>query len=138
MSSSSSEDDSGVEEATINGDDWNDTANTPTEIDHGSPAAGRIVELLEEAREAAPTPERLGNGLNRYKAAQQQDSTSEDGSVDAVPGRAGSPMDSVLSIPDDPPSVQVGQIIPKWDTAGLTNFTGLRILIARIFIAGWK
>ncbi|KAH9220536.1 vacuolar assembly/sorting protein-like protein VPS8 [Leptodontidium sp. 2 PMI_412] len=108
MSSSSVENDSGAEEATINGDDLNGGEHTPTRNtdDNGRPAAGRIVELLEEARDDAPTPEQLGNGTNRYKAARQIDSPSEDGSLDALPQRAGSPIDSLLSVPDDSPSVQ--------------------------------
>lgn len=101
---------SGAEEATINGDDVNGGEHTPTinAEENVRPAAGRIVELLEEARDDAPTPEHLGNGTNRYKAARQIDSPSEDESLDALPLRAGSPIDSLLSVPDDSPSVQVG------------------------------
>lgn len=108
MSSSSVENDSGAEEATINGDDHNGGEHTPTRTadGNGRPAAGRIVELLEEARDDAPTPDRMGNGTNRYKVARQIDSPSEDESLDALPRRAGSPIDSLLSVPDDSPSVQ--------------------------------
>src|SRR6187402_1694525 len=112
MSSSSAENDSGAEEATINGDDVNGGVRTPTPTgnESGTPlAGGRIVELLQEARDGAPTPEPLGNGINAYKTAQPLDSPSEDGSMDALPRRAGSPIDSLLSVPDDSPSVQVGQ-----------------------------
>lgn len=110
MSSSSVENDSGAEEATINGDDHDGGEHTPTRtVDgYGRPAQGRIVELLEEARDDAPTPDQLGNGTNRYKVARQIDSPSEDESLDALPRRAGSPIDSLLSVPDDSPSVQVG------------------------------
>ncbi|KAH7391367.1 vacuolar assembly/sorting protein-like protein VPS8 [Cadophora sp. MPI-SDFR-AT-0126] len=108
MSSSPVENDSGAEEATINGDDQDGGEHTPTRNvdDDGRSAAGRIVELLEEARDEASTPDQLGNGTNRYKAARQIDNPSEDESLDALPRRAGSPIDSLLSIPDDSPSVQ--------------------------------
>ncbi|KAH7319282.1 vacuolar assembly/sorting protein-like protein VPS8 [Rhexocercosporidium sp. MPI-PUGE-AT-0058] len=108
MSSSSVENDSGAEEATINGDDRDGGEHTPTRNtdDNGRPTGGRIVKLLEEARDDAPTPEQLGNGTNRYKVARQIDSPSEDESLDALPQRAGSPIDSLLSVPDDSPSIQ--------------------------------
>ncbi|KAI9047614.1 hypothetical protein LZ554_008327 [Drepanopeziza brunnea f. sp. 'monogermtubi'] len=118
MSSSSSENDSGAEEATVNGDDLNGGDDPPARNEDRTPAAGRLVELLEEAREAAPTPEQLGNGSNRYKAARPIDSPSEDGSVDAVPRRAGSPIDSLLSIPDDSPSVQ-GSVLSSPGGSGI-------------------
>lgn len=108
MSDSSEENDSGAEEATINGDTYNGTEDV-ADIENGpSPTRGRISELLQEEREGASTPEQLGNGVNRYKAVQQPESASEDGSLDTVPRRAGSPIDSLLSVPDDSPSVQVG------------------------------
>jgi vacuolar protein sorting-associated protein 8 len=70
-----------------------------------------IVEMWEEEMEAPTTPIELGNGTvaNRYRQIlqDQQDDVSEEGSVDAVPGRAPSPIDSLLSVPDDSPSVQV-------------------------------
>ena len=102
--------DSGAEEETINGDAINgDRAETPTENDeNGSQArGGRIVELLREELEEVTTPPPLGNGTNVYKELQHMDSPSEDGSIDALPKRSGSPIDSLLSIPDDTPSIQV-------------------------------
>jgi hypothetical protein len=68
-----------------------------------------MVHDPKEERDAAPTPQQLGKGGNRYKAAQQMDNESENGSSEALPRRAGSPIDSLLSIPDDSPSVQVQQ-----------------------------
>ena len=112
ISMSSSEDnDSGAEEATLNGDEINGRAHTPTQstVRDGTSQAGSIAELLQEERDAAPTPQQLGNGINRYKATQLADDTSEDGSQEVTPRRAGSPIDSLLSVPDDSPSVQVGK-----------------------------
>ncbi len=109
---SSEDNDSGAEEATLNGDEINGRALTPTQIsneDGTLPAGGRIVELLQEERDSASTPPRLGNGINHYKNVKQIDSPSEYGSPDALPRRTGSPIDSLLSVPDDSPSVQVGK-----------------------------
>jgi hypothetical protein len=110
--SSSVENDSGAEEETINGDVPVPAAEETPAIHksngNGShPAGGRIVELLQEERDGASTPEQLGNGTNRYKFVQQLDNESEDGSSEALPRRAGSPLESILSNPDDSPSVQV-------------------------------
>jgi len=109
MSSSSVEYDSGEEEGTINGDDLNGNNRTPRAgSENGAPeATHRIVELLQEEREGPGALQQLGNGINRYKFTQTMDSASENGSIDALPKRAGSPIDSLLSIPDDSPSVQV-------------------------------
>jgi hypothetical protein len=112
MSSSSVENDSGADEDTINGDAIIGTEHTAPAESNGNgtqQAGGRIAELLQEAREGASTPpQQLGNGTSRYKAAHQVESASEDGSLEAPPKRTGSPIDSILSIPDDSPSVQVG------------------------------
>jgi len=107
--SSSSENDSGAEEDTINGNAVNGEHHAATEegSEDGQKRDGRIVELLQQEREGASTPQNIGNGTNRYKATQPAESASEDGSMDTLPRRAGSPIDSVLSIPDDSPSVQV-------------------------------
>lgn len=109
MSDSSEENDSGAEEATINGDTYNGVEGIADaeNIEHGrSPTGGRISELLQEEREGASTPQQLGNGVNRYKAVQQE-ASSEDGSLETLPRRTGSPIDSLLSVPDDSPSIQV-------------------------------
>ncbi len=114
--SSSEENDSGAEETTLNGDEINGRAHTPTQASNKDgilPARGRIAELLQEERESASTPSQFGNGINHYKAAQERDSPSEDASPDALPRRTGSPIDSLLSVPDDSPSVQVGKAT-KW------------------------
>ena len=111
VSMSSSEDnDSGAEEATLNGDEVNGRAHTPTQSTYmdGTGPAGGIAELLQEERDAATTPQQLGNGINHYRVVLQTDNVSEDGSLEPTPRRTGSPIDSLLSIPDDSPSVQVG------------------------------
>lgn len=109
--SSSEENESGTKEATINGDELNGDQLTPTRenTENGASAAGeRIVELLQEEREGASTPQQMGNGINAYKAIPLLESLSEDRSTDALRREARSPVDSMLSVPDDSPSVQVG------------------------------
>jgi vacuolar protein sorting-associated protein 8 len=117
MSSSSVENDSGEEEK--NNGDAPVMDEHPAEHEHGRsgshPAEEHIVELLQEEREAPQTPEQIGSKTNRYKAIQQLDNRSEDGSVDALPPRPGSPPESVLSNPDDTPSVQVIKSPPVSD-----------------------
>jgi hypothetical protein len=98
--------DSGAEEETINGDGKSESLHTPTQKrrTNGTQAAGgRIVELLEEERGGASTPEPVVNGISRFQRVPRTDDVSEDGSSD-FPARAGSPVES---IPDDSPSVQV-------------------------------
>jgi hypothetical protein len=107
MSSSSADNDSGAEEDTINGGGKSTGSHTPTRegATNGTQQTGeRILELLEEERDDAPTPQLLGNGINRYKKIPHIDDVSEDGSSDALLRRPESPVDS---IPDDSPSVQV-------------------------------
>lgn len=69
-----------------------------------------ISDLLEEERQQDSALPSEGNGLaHRYKklAEEELEATSDNGSVDALPRRAGSPVDSMISIPDRSPSVQV-------------------------------
>jgi hypothetical protein len=77
------------------------------EISAGLPEGGRIVELLEEERTGTITPAANGFGGKEYRTIQGPDEASEDGSVDQAPRRVESPSGSVLSNPDDSPSVQV-------------------------------
>ncbi|OIW26123.1 hypothetical protein CONLIGDRAFT_647831 [Coniochaeta ligniaria NRRL 30616] len=77
----------------------------------GEQEADHIAEILEEELRAPSTPTPLGNGsiAHRYREIIQDneaDTVSENGSTDAIPRRAGSPIDSLMSIPDDTPSVQ--------------------------------
>ncbi|KAF4629617.1 hypothetical protein G7Y89_g8528 [Cudoniella acicularis] len=109
MSSSSVDNDSGAEEETINGDaiDRRQDVLAHGERENGNkPVEGRIVELLQEEREGSLTPQQVGNGTNRYKTIGALESASEDGSLDTLPRRPASPIESLMSIPDDSPSVQ--------------------------------
>jgi hypothetical protein len=110
MSSSSVDNDSGAEEDTVNGDApvINESSAINGDDDNMTqPAAGRIVEILQEERDTATTPLQLGNGVSRYKAVQQIENESEESPAEALPLRPGSPVESMSSIPDDTPSVQV-------------------------------
>lgn len=74
-----------------------------------------ISDLLEEERQQDSTLPSEENGLaHTYKrlAEEEQEAASDNGSVDALPRRAGSPVDSMMSIPDRSPSVQVGHPAP--------------------------
>lgn len=78
-----------------------------------APTDGAAGEL--EEGHAIPAP--IGNGSlpNRYRQIlqDQRDQISEDGSsVDNAPRRAGSPMDSNLSVPDDAASAQAWRLSP--------------------------
>ncbi|KAK1595747.1 vacuolar assembly/sorting protein VPS8 [Colletotrichum navitas] len=70
--------------------------------------------LDEETQISSSTPPAIEKGAvpNRYRdiLREQADDVSEEGSVDAAPKRAGSPIDSLMSIPDDSPSIQ-GSVI---------------------------
>lgn len=66
----------------------------------------RINELLEVERSL--TSVRIENGVGSgYRNVQGVIETSEDGSSDQIPRWTGSPAESLLSILDDAPSVQV-------------------------------
>lgn len=130
MTSSSVDNDSGAEEATINGD-----ANKYTQArkkgENGSATGSRIVELLQEEREGAFTPQPVGNGTTQYKLVGGRESPSEDGSLDVLPRRAGSPIDSLLSVPDDSPSIQVRK--PDYCMRRSHSSLGFSP-----FVTGWK
>lgn len=79
----------------------------------GMPAGGRVVELLEEEMADTTTPVANGFRGKGYRNIQGQDEASDDGSVDETPRRAESPLGSVLSNPDDSPSVQVSCLLSK-------------------------
>lgn len=129
MSSSPADNDSGAEENTINGDGKSAGSHTPTQegtTNGTQQTGGRILELLEEERDDASTPEPLGNGINRYKKIPHIDDISEDGSADALRHRPESPVDS---IPDDSPSVQVMLASTPFKTL-LTSGTGFRSVLS--------
>jgi len=77
------------------------------EISAEPPEGGRVVELLEEERTGALTPIANGFSGKDYRTFQGPDEASDNGSVDQTPRRVDSPSGSVLSNPDDSPSVQV-------------------------------
>ena len=125
MSSSSADNDSGAEEGSINRDVKPADSHIAVRdgATNGTEQAGeRILELLEEERDDAATPQPLGNGVNRYKKLPHLDDELEDGSSDALPRRPESPVDS---IPDDSPSVQVGLGSVRFE-AMLISSTGFR------------
>jgi hypothetical protein len=109
MSSSSVDNDSGEEEKDAGDVPVGDE--NPTEHEGGQngsgPSEGRIVQLLQEELDQPPTPQQIGNRTNRYKAVQQAGDASEDESSEILPRQPESPPESMLSNPDDTPSVQV-------------------------------
>ena len=89
-----------------------DLSSSDDETVKGEQEAGHIAEILEEELQAPSTPLPQGNGsiAHRYREIVQEteaDVVSENDSTDVTPLRAGSPIGSLLSIPDDTPSVQV-------------------------------
>jgi len=107
MSSSSADNDSGTEEETIN----QHTHAPGNQINDGitmGVAEPRIVELLqEEGVASSASPQQLGSNSSPYKAAAQREVEDERRPVEAIPNRSGSPVGSLLSIPDDTPSIHV-------------------------------
>ena len=104
MSSSSVDNDSGEEEK--------DSIDVTADTEHGqngSEPGERIIQLLQEERDGGgpPTPQQIGSRTNRYQVAQQAEDGSEDGTPEVLPRRPGSPPESIMSNPDDTPSVQV-------------------------------
>ena len=74
---------------------------------------GHIAEVLEEElQDDASIPPRVQSSVaaSRYRQLlrDQADVSDEGSSMDGLPRRAASPINSLLSIPDDSPSVQVG------------------------------
>jgi rhodanese-related sulfurtransferase len=66
-----------------------------------------IAEIVQEELQAVETPIGGVSLVTRFKEIVQEaeaDTVSDNGSTDAIPRRAGSPVDS---LPDDTPSVQV-------------------------------
>jgi len=91
---------------------------TDAPIDEVSEAAADEVQdtLITDAELGRATPVPLGNGLvsDRYREIVQEQEqeeqhtevASQNGSIDTLPKRPDSPVDSLPSIPDDTPSVQ--------------------------------
>ncbi|KAG9229570.1 Golgi CORVET complex core vacuolar protein 8-domain-containing protein [Amylocarpus encephaloides] len=91
---------------TINGETQESGQTIEVDTGDGGTERGRISELLHEAPKAAPIPQQItrNGGDKRYRFTEVDG--SENGSMDGIPGRAQSPSDSAMSIPDDSPSVQ--------------------------------
>lgn len=69
-----------------------------------------LAEVLEEERHRAGTstlPDIVFPNSGYRHLLQERDDASESGSAEGLPRRAGSPIESLLSVPDDTPSVQV-------------------------------
>lgn len=90
-----------------------DNVSSDEETIKGDRDQEHIAEVLEEERQedaAAPAPENHGPLANRYRQLlRDQDDTSDSGSAEGLPKRVGSPIDSLLSVPDDTHSVQVSK-----------------------------
>ncbi|KAK8072440.1 vacuolar protein sorting-associated protein 9a [Apiospora saccharicola] len=87
-----------------------DNVSSDEETIKGDRDQEHLAEVLEEERQedaAAPAPENNGPLANRYRhLLRDQDDTSESGSAEGLPKRVGSPIDSLLSVPDDAHSIQ--------------------------------
>lgn len=89
---------------------YEDRGDDEPSVKQGEEEDQHISELLEEERRQSLDQPATDTGVvNRYKelAHGEPDVASDNGSTDALPRRAGSPVDSTVSIPDDSPSVQV-------------------------------
>lgn len=74
---------------------------------NGTANGERIVELLEEEKAGASTPIENGFRGPGYGNIDGSDQASEEGSLEIPRKRVESPSGSILSTPDDTPSVQV-------------------------------
>jgi len=84
-----------------------------------------IIEIHDDENQSTttPIPPIGGSSIrNRYRELieAQQEAASEYGSGDVAPRRVDSPIDSLLSIPDDSPSVQVCGS-PEQDRIGISG-----------------
>lgn len=108
MSSSSSETDGSVVGAGDNGRP-EDRGDEEWEQQHDAGGKVRIADMLEEEIAASAAPAHIGNGVHGEGYGNTDEAGSDFGDVSPAhtPIRNGSPADSMLSIPDDTPSVQV-------------------------------
>jgi hypothetical protein len=90
-----------------------DQSSSDEETVKGDRESIHVADVLEEDRTSSTTPVPPIGGssiTNRYRELLEvaYDDSSEDGSTSGgIPRRGGSPIDSLLSIPDDSPSIQV-------------------------------
>jgi len=93
------------------GDRDRDDVSSDEETIKGDVEGGHIAEVLEEEmhEDAINAPPVQVSVHNRYQdlLREQADGSDDGSSMDGLPRRAGSPIDSLLSGPDDSPSVQV-------------------------------
>ncbi|KAL7620288.1 Vacuolar protein sorting-associated protein 8 [Parahypoxylon ruwenzoriense] len=126
MSLSSSERDDGainMEHDRLDLSPEGDAASSDEETIKGDQEQDHIAEIVEEERQEIAAGRPTGNGVvaNRYRqllhdrdrddvSDNVSDEGSAEGSVEGLPRRAGSPIDSLLSVPDDSPSLQGSMI----------------------------
>jgi hypothetical protein len=94
--------------------DDQDSSSSDQETVKGDRDEDHIADILEEeeedtANDSAAPPAGPSSIAHRYREllVVEHETPSEDGSTDAIPRRAASPMGSMLSVPDDSPSIQV-------------------------------
>ncbi|KAI1106195.1 Golgi CORVET complex core vacuolar protein 8-domain-containing protein [Jackrogersella minutella] len=94
-----------------------DAASSDEETIKGDRGQEEIAEVEEDEGqelESIASDQPTGNGAiaNRYRQLllRGRDDVSEDGSTEGLPRRVGSPIDSLLSVPDDSPSLQGSMI----------------------------
>lgn len=104
------------EDLSLTGDAGSDDGDTIKDVLEGAGGVGPFDSHDEDSPDDHPTPIEMSNGTvtNRYREIMQQqhldssDVSSLAGSdVHGLPKRAGSPMESLMSGPDDSPSIQV-------------------------------
>ncbi|KAM7222540.1 Golgi CORVET complex core vacuolar protein 8 domain containing protein [Rhypophila decipiens] len=89
-----------------------------------------VADTSEEEPKSPDTavPTGVGSVKSRYHElaeAVRQETASDDGSIDTIPRRVGSPADSSFSIPDDSPSAQ-GSLASFPSSSSLMPFRGSR------------
>ncbi|KAI1761655.1 Golgi CORVET complex core vacuolar protein 8-domain-containing protein [Hypoxylon sp. FL1150] len=90
-----------------------DAASSDEETIKGDRDQDHIAEIVQEERQEIAASKAHENGVlvNRYRQLlHDRDDVSEEGSNDGLPRRVGSPLDSLLSVPDDSPSIQGSMI----------------------------
>ena len=108
-----------------------DQSSSDEETVKGDRDDNHVADVLEEDEGPHLTPSSVPtiattSVKNRYRELVDaaRDSASDDGSIDAIPRRLNSPIDSLLSIPDDSPSAQVCPVREKEGEAGGTGAPG--------------
>jgi hypothetical protein len=128
MSSSSSETDGSVVGAGDNGRP-EDRGDGEWEQQHSDVGEGRISDMLEEEIAASAAPTRTGNGVHAEGYEHMDEAGSDFGDVSPAhtPIRNGSPADSMMSIPDDTPSVQ-GSVMSSPGSSVLPSMASRQML----------